>query len=228
MKILVLILVIGAVFGNAYAQVDCSPLAVAARAGIQLIGSCGSGLTTLGFTPEEIDTDDLDAVCTEDCGGEVYREYLETCGDDDNATAYAFALRDSCSQNGVDDYCFNVFVTLQNPSSQQEAALMAACGTAMPGNCSDECRIMLQGLVTQAGCCIGNLNESMIPQITEDTNVVQLFTLIEICNIPIPDTCISPFEESSDEDGDGGTIGITATKSLVGLILLATLAFLFC
>lgn len=144
----------------------------------------------------------------------------------------------NCSRDEVPDITYaecrqsqgRCFETVfDNDGTAAFEACMCASETQDPATptCSDECRMELEQLVSDVGCCVNTALYAYYFSTCGDPgnpSLQVLNNLYDACDVDLPSTCLTPFSLG----GDGPTEDAQAIASVFSVLMFFTiLSFLF-
>ena len=127
----------------------------------------------------------LSSVCTDNCGGVIYRWYLQNCQGNPSGLFNATLLSDSCSQNSNGVYCAQAAANINT-------TLLGGCvaSIAVTENCSTyNCNTLIQASLSSLGCCYNSTSSSL--------NLATVTPTLQNCSlVPAVGSCRAPFSVS--------------------------------
>ena len=197
MKVVLFLVLVGAMLLLCYAQSDCSPV----EDGLEIIFEpCGNSVKECIMAK---DLTGLSAIFCSDDARMLYEDFLRCSGQTfSNLVFGALCGGTSCTGvNGTcvsgDQKCFESVLDSNNASEVFENCMCAS--QALANGCPDStCTSALQELVNDVGCCANSLLYSIYLDncVESDSNIFSmngLTTLFEDCNVTLPSSCPHPF-----------------------------------
>lgn len=201
--------------------------------------TCATSLAAFNDTnPTMLTTwmNQLNYVCTTDsCGGAFYRYLLTSC-----SSAQANGFQNRCATNGRNRcFCGETVGTSILPTAPlicfgnfSFGALAPCIGLNETTNCTNDCRMALQFLYGNLGCCFNTIYNSTSSPANGVLNAfgVQNPDLWELCGVPIPGTCDPVLSDTAPSTTPttmtpttAGSDATAASKMVIGFLLVLTL-----
>ena len=159
------------------------------------LASCEHGSLMEAGTSEKCNKLQSDYACRDSDYSKSVGEIYLSCGPGYEESAELFNVICAIREDG--EYCIQIFAVIDADDSILESGKACVNST----DCSDECKTFLQGVVDDAGCCIGVINEDYEQRLLG----FDIDAALEKCSIdPVP-SCEGTFDTTPLDDPDSCT-----------------------